>query len=64
MADIASSGPREISIRDILLPIWAERKRILIVSVAVGLVTLGVNFLLPKSFKSSAVILPETDKSK
>lgn len=36
----------------------------LIISVAVGLVTLGVNFLLPKYYRANAVILPETDKNK
>lgn len=36
----------------------------LLISFAVGIVTLGVNFLLPKYYKADATILPETDKNK
>ena len=35
-----------------------------IISFTVGLLTLGVNFLLPKYYKANAVILPDTDKNK
>ena len=59
-----SGQPQVVTLQEILLPIWRERKRILIISIAVGVVTLGVNFLLPKSFKSTATLLPETDKSR
>jgi uncharacterized protein involved in exopolysaccharide biosynthesis len=44
--------------------IWAERKRIAIISLAAALLALGVSFLLPVYYKSSAVLLPETDKNK
>lgn len=52
------------SLQEILVPIWANRKRILIISVAVGLITLGINFLLPVYYKSTATLLPETQKDK
>ena len=53
-----------MTFREIFVPIWAERKRILVISFVVGLVTLGVNFLLPKYYRANAIILPETDKNK
>jgi uncharacterized protein involved in exopolysaccharide biosynthesis len=37
---------------------------VLVISLIVGLVTLGVNFLLPQYFKATAIILPDTDKGK
>ena len=52
------------TLQEILIPIWAERKRILIISTVVALVTLGINFLLPKYYKSIATLLPETQKDK
>lgn len=51
-------------VRDMLGPIWAERKRILLYSVVVGLVALGVNFLLPVYYRSTTVLLPETEGNK
>lgn len=53
-----------VTFREIFIPIWAERKRVIVISVVVGLVTLGVNFLLPKYYRANAIILPETDKNK
>ncbi|MEW6512337.1 MAG: Wzz/FepE/Etk N-terminal domain-containing protein [Bacteroidota bacterium] len=64
MPESPDSQARELTLRDILTPIWKERKRVAIIAVAVGLVTLGVNFLLPLYYKATAVILPETDKTK
>ena len=64
MSATTPEATQEITIRDVLLPIWAERKRILIVSLVAAVLTLGVNFLLPTYFKANAVILPETDKTK
>jgi uncharacterized protein involved in exopolysaccharide biosynthesis len=52
------------SLQQILIPVWAKRKRIFLVSLAVGLLTLGINFLLPKWYRASAVLLPESDKNK
>jgi tyrosine-protein kinase Etk/Wzc len=60
----AASKKPSLPIDRILAPIWANRKRILLVSIAVAAVTLGVNFLLPVYFKATATLLPETDKSK
>ena len=50
--------------QDILVPIWAERKRILLISFVVALIVLGVNFLLPVYYRSTAVLLPETEGGK
>ena len=49
---------------DTLSPLWSNRKLIIIVSLVVGVVTLGINFLLPLYYKSTATLLPETEKSK
>lgn len=64
MANPESTPHQEISFRDIFTPIWVERKRVLVISVVVALVVLGVNFVLPKSFKAVATLLPEADKGK
>ena len=64
MPDPISKTEANLSLLDFLSPIWAERKKIVIIALVAGFVTLGVNFLLPKSYKASASILPETDKSK
>ena len=51
-------------IQDILVPIWLERKRILLISFVVALIVLGVSFLLPVYYKSTAVLLPEAEGGK
>lgn len=61
ITDSETEGP---SLQEILVPIWANRKRILLISLAAGLVTLGINFLLPVYYKSTATLLPETQKDK
>jgi uncharacterized protein involved in exopolysaccharide biosynthesis len=53
-----------VSLQDILPPIWAERKRIVLISVGVAILTLIINFLLPNYYKATATLLPETEKSK
>lgn len=55
---------KQIRFEDAVAAIWAERKRIAIISLTAALLALGISFLLPKYFKSTAVLLPETDKSK
>jgi uncharacterized protein involved in exopolysaccharide biosynthesis len=60
---VADSQHR-IRFEQVAAAIWAERKRIAIVSLTAGLLALGISFLLPIYFKSSAVLLPETDKNK
>lgn len=52
------------TLEEILVPIWKERKRILMISFVVALITLGINFLLPVYYKSTATLLPETQKDK
>jgi uncharacterized protein involved in exopolysaccharide biosynthesis len=60
--DAEAKGP---TLQEILVPIWANRKRILIISFAVAVVTLAINFLfLPLYYKSIATLLPETQKDK
>jgi uncharacterized protein involved in exopolysaccharide biosynthesis len=54
----------EVTFREIFRPIWAERRRVVIISFIVALLTLGINFLLPKYYKANATIIPETDKNK
>jgi len=58
------SNRQRVTVEQVIGAIWSERKRILLISLAAGLLTLGVSFLLPVYFKSQAVLLPETDKSK
>lgn len=53
-----------LTLREILPPIWAARKQILIFSFVVGVLTLGINFLLPKYYKSTATLLPESERNK
>lgn len=55
---------QEITFRSVFIPIWASRKRIALITISVSLLTLGVNFLIPKYYKANAVILPETEKNK
>jgi uncharacterized protein involved in exopolysaccharide biosynthesis len=61
MSVTEKEGP---TLQEILVPIWANRKRILVISFAAALVTLGINFLLPVYYKSTATLLPETQKDK
>ncbi len=60
----ASDDHEGPTLQEILIPIWANRKRILLISFVVALVTLGINFLLPVYYKSTATLLPETQKDK
>jgi uncharacterized protein involved in exopolysaccharide biosynthesis len=59
-----SPKPPSPTFRELFLPVWRNRRIVLLVSVVVALVTLGVNFLLPVYYKASAIILPDTDKNK
>ncbi len=61
----AEKTPRGRSLEEIFTLIWRERKRIFVVSLVVGVLTLLVNFvLLDLYYKASASLLPETDKTK
>ena len=64
MPDPTPTSKQEVTFRDFFAPIWTERKRVLVISFVVGVLTLGINFLLPKYYKANAIILPETDKNK
>ncbi len=55
---------RRVRFDQVVAVVWAERKRIGIISLAAGLLALGISLLLPVYYKSSAVLLPETDKNK
>ena len=62
---IGEEEEKSISLQEILVPIWQARKRIIWISVSVGILTYLVNFfLLTPYFKSTATLLPETDKGK
>jgi len=53
------------SFQEILVPIWAARKRILLISVGIGILAYLINFFLfTPYFKSSATLLPETEKGR
>ncbi len=62
--EVAQEKEQRIHWEQVLAAIWGERKRIVLISVIAALVALGVSFLLPAYYKSSAVLLPETDKNK
>jgi len=49
---------------NIITLLWQSRKFIGIVTGAVTMLAVVISLLLPESFKSTAVILPDTDKSK
>jgi len=49
---------------NILAILWQSRKFIGIVTGVVTISAIVISFLLPESFKSTAVLLPDTDKSK
>ncbi|MFN0158304.1 MAG: Wzz/FepE/Etk N-terminal domain-containing protein [Bacteroidota bacterium] len=53
-----------LSLSDVVSPIWQHRRRVLIISFAAAVLALGINFILPAYFKSTAKILPETEKNK
>lgn len=57
-------GGGRLNFEQIITPIWAARKQIAIISLAVAVITLIVNFLLPVYYKATATLLPETEKSK
>ena len=60
-----SSSPPPRKLHQILAPVWAERKRILVWSLAAGILTLLVNFfVLDLTYKASTSLLPETEKGK
>ncbi len=62
-ADNATEGPT-LSLSEIIAPLWQQRKRIAVVAVVTALLVLGINFVLPVYYKSTAKILPETEKNK
>jgi uncharacterized protein involved in exopolysaccharide biosynthesis len=64
MSEPSTNSRNELAFRDFFVPVWAERKRVLIISIVVGLATLGINFLMPKYYKADATILPDTDKNR
>ena len=55
----------QVRLEDSLARIWAKRKRILIISAAAGTFAALVNFLLLSLyFKSTATLLPDTEKNR
>ena len=64
MKDLDETSEEHLTLEQIVAPIWAKRKKIAIVSLIVAVLTYGVNLLLPMYYKSTATLLPETEKSK
>lgn len=59
----STNAPRTLP--ELLAPVWAERKRIIIISVAVAVLTAIVNFFVfDLSYKATTTLLPETEKGK
>ena len=59
------SSPAPRKLHELLAPVWAERKRILLWSLIAGIVTLLVNFfILNLTYKATTSLLPETEKGK
>ncbi len=57
--------PQPRKLHELLAPVWAERKRILIWSCVAGITTLLFNFfVLNLTYKASTSLLPETEKGK
>jgi uncharacterized protein involved in exopolysaccharide biosynthesis len=55
----------QLTVQEIIVPIWRARKPIALITFAVTLVTVIVNyFFLPHYFKATATLLPETEKGK
>jgi uncharacterized protein involved in exopolysaccharide biosynthesis len=53
-----------VTLRDLLPPIWKNRKVILWVSGGLAVLALLVSFLFPRYYKVTATLLPEADKNK
>jgi uncharacterized protein involved in exopolysaccharide biosynthesis len=64
MPEAASNKKQDLRFPALLKPAWIRKRKILALSTAIALVTLGINFLLPESFKTTASILPDTDKNR
>lgn len=59
------TNPPQKKLHELLAPVWQQRKMVLIVAFALALGTGIVNFLvLHLTYKSTASLLPETDKAK
>jgi len=56
--------PRKIEFVEVLVPLWKNRTMIVIISVVVGLITWGLNFLLGDYYRASATLLPAPEKGK
>jgi len=54
----------EFTVQDFLMPAWAKRRRILIISFVIGIVTWGVNFLFHDYYRTTATILPAPEKGR
>jgi uncharacterized protein involved in exopolysaccharide biosynthesis len=59
-----TNDPSHVNWMDIIILLWQSRKFIGIVTGAVTVLAVVISLILPESFKSTAVILPDTDKSK
>ncbi len=58
------TGRQQPSIQDIISPLVKHRAKIVLFSFFTACLTLGLNLLLPVYYKSTATLLPETEKGK
>ena len=63
MPDNNRQGTEELFLRNLLRILWRSRKTIVMSTLAVIILSVGISLILPKSFKSTAVILPQNNQS-
>jgi uncharacterized protein involved in exopolysaccharide biosynthesis len=63
-SSLLKEGESRIDWMNILSTLWHFRKFIGIVTGVITVVAIIISLLLPESFKSTAILLPDTDKSK
>jgi uncharacterized protein involved in exopolysaccharide biosynthesis len=60
----SAQGASRLNWTNILSLLWQSRKFICIVTGAITILAIIISLILPETFKSTAVLLPDTDKSK
>ena len=57
----APETPGSLDLRPLFARVWDQRATVMAVTVGAALLTLGIAFLLPKSYRATAMILPPED---
>jgi uncharacterized protein involved in exopolysaccharide biosynthesis len=57
-ANPVPEAPASLDLKPLFVRVWEQRARVLAVTASAALLTLGIAFLLPKWYRSTAVILP------